>query len=263
MSDLDAFGSSRLGDFRESPLADRLIDPCAGSWQRFNRESTLLAYWKFDDADWIDSIAGRQFTATGNVALSTGKLGSGVRLADSSLDESDTGELETPDFPILRLDQGSFTIRFWFLSAFDQHTPHAPVTLMGKSDESTSGWYFILGWGNGNPQHLLLSFLMRNATTSVQANATIFLPTAFHHMVAVYDQPANLLKLYLDTSAAVHVVDTSGFTMASSNLSMKIKNGGRLVRFDELGFWSFPWTAAQVDCDYRNNAGATWPFPDG
>ena len=153
-------------------------------------DSNLVAHYTFDDGTATDSSGnGNNGTVNGAVAVE-GKIGSGAMSFDGVDDQVFVGNASSLNIT------SSVTISTWvnFPSA---PTPYQAIVGRGVISTGSSNAQYALSVSNTGK----LSFLVGSGSTQYRAGENI-IPVAgrWYHLVGVYDNVAQVVKLYVDGS---------------------------------------------------------------
>ncbi|WBQ02017.1 LamG domain-containing protein [Kribbella sp. CA-293567] len=206
-------GSPWLGAIDEVQVFDRVLSD-AEVRASVGRDNVRTAHWKFDDAGGTtarnDVDGGADLVLTGNASLtgtSGGAVGGALKLPNGDARDFASGG------PVVRTGQ-SFTTSAWVNLA---EAPSDGNTRTALSAEGSVTSAFFLGYravGGGGKWELHLTSadtkLPRAADAVVRSDVAASLNT-WTHVAAVYDAPAQQIRLYVNGKSAGTATHNGGF----------------------------------------------------
>jgi hypothetical protein len=211
-------------------------------------DAGLLAYWKLDTTEWIDSTGnGNTLTANGAVSIVSGKINNCANF-DGNNDEQVFMWLSRSNFFNFLLS--NFSISQWiYFNSSGANYYQALFTTRPDGGPTENSFNY------GTDLNNVLGYYDGVET----GNIYTFNPSTWYHLVAVRD--GTNISFYVNGSYITTAQQTNPFenqfiAMGGQYNGDEPLNG----RIDEVGFWNRALTGAEITSLYNAGAGKTYPF---
>lgn len=214
--------------------------------------TSLVAYWK------LDELTGtrKDFFSTHDMTLGEepdaidGQVTSAADFTESNSEYLSAGD--DPDFDAT----GNVSISFWIKTT----STEVGDVILSKYDNVANGKYWILTLGIGGVAGKVAFDFYDGTNQQSRKTTTSINDGSWHHIVATWDDSANLVNLYVDNGSEESVVVTDNGTVGDISNDEEVfmgrhETGGAdyiTAALDEMGFWD-KLLSAQERADLWNS----------
>lgn len=220
-------------------------------------EREKVAYWKFDETEGTSAANDIQGYATAQNFTPTwneGKIDNCVTIPATPTNAA----FVQSHYDAISLGNESFSLELWFKSAggaVDWYLFHKGSHVLNSTTGATGKWFGIQYNKTGSNDRLTWGIDDNVTKTDINVTGSTYFNNAWHHVVAIRDVEADMIKLYVDgalksskADGTGNIAQTENIVIGNTNVNFVNAFGGSI---DDVSIYKGALTAEEVLDNYN------------